>query len=81
MSALAITDKEFSQFQRFIYDAAGISLSAAKKALVTGRLAKRVQQHRLDNYTQYLSLLASGSAPGEVQTALRTESMGAMAHA
>jgi chemotaxis protein methyltransferase CheR len=70
MSALAITDKEFSQFQRFIYDAAGISLSAAKKALVTGRLAKRVQQHRLDNYTQYQTLLDSGSAQGEVQTAI-----------
>jgi chemotaxis protein methyltransferase CheR len=70
MSALAITDQEFARFQRFIYDAAGISLSPSKKALVSGRLAKRVHQHRLNNYAEYLSLLASGSAPGEVQTAI-----------
>jgi chemotaxis protein methyltransferase CheR len=70
MSALAITDNEFARFQRFIHDAAGISLSGTKKALVSGRLAKRVQQHRLDNYAQYLALLASGTAPAEVQTAI-----------
>ncbi len=70
MSAIAITDKEFAQFQRFIYDAAGITLSSSKKALVCGRLAKRVYQHGLDNYAQYLAMLSSGEASGEVQTAI-----------
>ena len=43
---IAITDKEFSQFQRFIHEAAGINLSPAKKALVSGRLARRLQLPR-----------------------------------
>lgn len=70
MSTIDITDHEFVQFQRFIYEAAGISLSAAKKPLVSGRLAKRLQQYRLDSYAEYLHLLASGEAPAEVQTAV-----------
>ncbi len=32
----AIGDQEFAQFQRFIYESAGISLSPGKKALVSG---------------------------------------------
>ncbi len=70
MSAIAITDKEFAQFQRFIYDAAGITLSSSKKALVSGRLAKRLNEHKLGNYAQYLAMLSGGEAPGEVQTAI-----------
>ena len=65
-----ITEHEFAQFQRFIYDAAGITLSSAKKALVTGRLAKRLQSRGLATYTEYFRLLTSGTAPAEVQTAV-----------
>jgi chemotaxis protein methyltransferase CheR len=65
-----ITDQEFSLFQRFIFEAAGISLSPAKKALVCGRLSKRLQQRKLSSYSEYLRLLASGSDPAEVQTAI-----------
>ncbi len=65
-----ITDQEFAQFQRFIYEAAGISLSSAKKALVGGRLAKRLKQYELGSYADYFRLLASGEAPAEVQTAV-----------
>lgn len=65
-----ITDAEFSKFQRFIYDAAGISLSSGKKALVCGRLSKRLQAHRLDSYAKYFELLSSGRAAAEVQTAI-----------
>ena len=70
MSADNITDREFNQFQRFIYDAAGIALSPAKKAMVSGRLAKRLQQYRLDSYADYFRLLESGDAPSEVQVAV-----------
>jgi chemotaxis protein methyltransferase CheR len=65
-----ITDAEFTGFQRFIYEAAGISLSAAKKQMVSGRLAKRLSALGLPAYTQYLALLKSGKSPGEVQTAI-----------
>ncbi len=70
MSAIDITDHEFGQFQRFIYEAAGISLSSTKKPLVSGRLARRVQQYNLRSYAEYFHLLTSGDAPAEVQIAV-----------
>ena len=70
VNTISISDREFVQFQRFIYEAAGITLSPAKKALVSGRLAKRLQQHGLGSYGEYFELLASGRTPAEVQTAV-----------
>lgn len=65
-----ITDAEFGRFQRFIFDAAGITLSPGKKALVCGRLSKRLQAHNLSSYGAYFELLDSGQAAAEVQTAV-----------
>ncbi|CAN5761205.1 protein-glutamate O-methyltransferase CheR [soil metagenome] len=65
-----ISDTEFGHFQRFIFQAAGITLSPGKKALVCGRLAKRLQAHDLSNYTEYFELLSGGKAADEVQTAV-----------
>ncbi|WP_233233825.1 protein-glutamate O-methyltransferase CheR [Bordetella sp. LUAb4] len=66
----AITDQEFTQFQRFIFEAAGISLSPAKKALVCGRLAKRLEARGLDSYAAYFALLKSGQDGVETQMAI-----------
>lgn len=63
----AITDREFQDFQAFIFRLAGISLSAEKKALVTGRLAKRLRHYNLPTYGEYFRLVASGSQPAETQ--------------
>jgi len=61
MSALVqdagLSDREFTDFQRLIRDAAGISLAPTKKALVAGRLAKRLKHHGLDRYADYYRLL------------------------
>jgi chemotaxis protein methyltransferase CheR len=65
-----LSDTEFSRFQRFIFDAAGITLSPAKKALVCGRLSKRLQAHQLKSYGDYCDLLDSGGMADEVQTAV-----------
>lgn len=65
-----ITDHEFSQFQKLIYRIAGIHMSAAKKPLVTGRLAKRLNQYGLASYGEYFKLLNSGDHPRELQTAV-----------
>jgi chemotaxis protein methyltransferase CheR len=65
-----ISEHDFSLFQRFIYEAAGISLSSAKRALVCGRLSRRVQHCNLAGYGAYFRLLASGEAPAEVQIAV-----------
>lgn len=65
-----ITDQEFGWFQRFIFEAAGISMGDAKKALVSGRLARRLVACQLDSFTAYFRLLESGRAPQEVQAAI-----------
>lgn len=66
----AITDKEFALFQRFIFDAAGITLSPAKKALVMSRLSRRLDLRRLSTFAEYFKILSSGQDAQEVQTAI-----------
>jgi chemotaxis protein methyltransferase CheR len=65
-----ITDTEFTRFQRFIFDAAGITLSPAKKALVSGRLSKRLQHRQLDSFASYLRLLEDRREQAEAQMAV-----------
>ncbi len=67
---VALTDAEFARFQRFIFDAAGITLGPAKKALVSGRLGRRLAEHGLPSYSRYLDLLHAGKHPAEVQIAI-----------
>jgi chemotaxis protein methyltransferase CheR len=66
----AITDQELAQFRRFIFDAAGITMSEQKKALVESRLNKRLNLHGLESFGQYYKLLTSGEHPDEVQVAV-----------
>jgi chemotaxis protein methyltransferase CheR len=70
MSAININDREFSQFQKLIYQLAGINFSQAKKALVSGRLAKRLALYNLDSYGDYFKLLTAGSNSAELQVAV-----------
>jgi chemotaxis protein methyltransferase CheR len=70
LSVVTISDREFSQFQTFIFEAAGITLANTKKALVSGRLAKRLKHHELESYGDYFRLISSGKAPDEVQMAI-----------
>ena len=58
MSITQITDAEFAQFQRFIFQAAGISMADAKKTLVMGRLSKRLMHYGLDSFGGYFQLRA-----------------------
>ena len=70
MNLSAISDQEFTQFQKMVYDIAGISLSSAKKTLVSGRLSKRLKHYGLGSYGEYFSLIKSGGNPEETQAAL-----------
>ncbi|HEX5338706.1 MAG TPA: CheR family methyltransferase, partial [Gallionella sp.] len=70
MNQLSLSDKEFRQFQSMIYDIAGISMSPAKKPLVSGRLAKRVKHHSLSSYDDYFKLLMKNGGDGELQVAI-----------
>ncbi|HEY5801126.1 MAG TPA: protein-glutamate O-methyltransferase CheR [Burkholderiaceae bacterium] len=65
-----LSSDEYRQFQRFIFDAAGITLSANKTALVSGRLSRRLRHWGLTSYEAYLRLLESDRVPDERQTAI-----------
>ncbi len=58
MLNVSLKDNEFAYFQQMIFRIAGISMSPAKKALVAGRLAKRLKHHDLDSYEAYFQLLS-----------------------
>lgn len=66
----ALSDVEFQQFQSWIHTTAGINLSSAKKALVAGRLAKRLKHFELDSYGEYFKLIMQSSEAVELQMAL-----------
>ena len=63
-----ITNAEFAQFQKLIYQIAGISLADTKKVLLVGRLGRRLKAHDLTTFGEYYKLVSSGADPGERQT-------------
>jgi chemotaxis protein methyltransferase CheR len=52
-----IAPREFKVVQRMIYDLAGIALSDSKQIMVQSRLAKRLREHNMFSYAEYLDLL------------------------
>ncbi|MRD73244.1 SAM-dependent methyltransferase [Rhodocyclus tenuis] len=62
-----ISDQEFTLFQRLIYKIAGINLSDNKKALVVGRLQRRLGEYGHQSFGEYYRMLASGDHPEELQ--------------
>ncbi len=68
MDQAAITDQEFSLFQRLIHTLAGIHLADSKKVLLVGRLQRRLRERQLDSFSDYYRLLTGGRHPEEVQT-------------
>lgn len=70
MSFVELKDSEFQHFQTWLYRTTGIHLTDAKKALVAGRLAKRLKHHDIGNYGDYFRLITNGQATAELQTAI-----------
>lgn len=52
-TAMAVTDREFAEFQELIYGVAGIFLAPAKKALLEARLGRRVRELGLPSFAAY----------------------------
>ncbi|QZI68425.1 protein-glutamate O-methyltransferase CheR [Pseudomonas protegens] len=67
-----LSDGEFQQFRGMIRDVAGISMSDAKKQLVSGRLAKRLEFFKLSSYGGYYRLLMKDKAELQVAVDLLT---------
>jgi len=67
-----LSDKEFLGFKQMIFDLAGIHMTESKKPLVSGRLAKRLGQHGLDSYGDYLQLVKNDKAERQIALDLLT---------
>ncbi|MCL4818734.1 MAG: protein-glutamate O-methyltransferase CheR [Vicinamibacteria bacterium] len=52
-----LTSSEFARFQRLVLEESGIHLSDVKRALLVGRLARRLRELELDGYGAYLALV------------------------
>ncbi len=70
LAAVVLQEKEFAQFRDLIYRIAGISMSPAKKPLVTSRLAKRLTHYRLASYGEYFQMITAANGKTELQIAV-----------
>ncbi len=50
-----LSDGEFELFRKLIFDAAGISMAPSKKALISGRLSKRLREFGFATYREYFN--------------------------
>jgi chemotaxis protein methyltransferase CheR len=62
-----LSDKEFAGFQKLIYEWAGIHMNESKKALVSGRLMKRLRHYNIASFTDYLKIVKGSDFPEEKQ--------------
>ena len=70
MQIAALNDSEFQQFQSWLHFTAGINLSSSKRALVAGRLSKRLKHYNLSSYGDYFRLISHKTDGAELQLAL-----------
>lgn len=61
MNTQLINEKEFNSFRQFIYEQAGISISASKQSLVSGRLNKRLTVTGSKNFAEYHAFISSAN--------------------
>jgi chemotaxis protein methyltransferase CheR len=67
---MTLTDQEFDFLRKLLYEAAGINLTAEKKALVIGRLTRRIEALGLSSYGEYFRRIAGNLDLEERQWAL-----------
>lgn len=67
MSEVAISDREFVLFRQLMHDVAGVDLAPSKKHLVSGRLSRRLREHRLTSFADYYRLVSQQPGGEEFQ--------------
>ena len=60
-----LNDREFKLFQSLIHKEAGIYLSEVKKALLVGRLSRRIRELGLESFEAYYRHVVDGAHPAE----------------
>jgi chemotaxis protein methyltransferase CheR len=59
-AALTMSDRQFDQLRRIIYERAGIHFQDTKKYVLESRLSRRLEELEFDNYDQYIMFLTAG---------------------
>lgn len=54
---MSLSDEDFSKFQKIMYQETGIFLPTTKKALVIGRISKRLRYNNLESFREYLNFV------------------------
>ena len=67
---MILSDQEFDFLRKLLYEAAGINLNTEKKALVVGRLSRRIEKLGLSSYGEYFRRIAGKLDQDERQWAL-----------
>lgn len=62
-----LSDSEFQLFRRLIYDTAGISMAPAKKALISGRLSKRLRDLGYATFREYFRWIDESKDPAALR--------------
>jgi chemotaxis protein methyltransferase CheR len=65
-----LTDRELNAIVRLVYDRAGITLHAGKKALIVARLQKRVRAGGYASFSDYLEAVERDSSGAEMSALL-----------
>ena len=60
-------DRTFTKLAEIIYNKSGITLNQKKKALVEGRIAKRVRELNLSNHKEYLDFVTDRNNGDEIE--------------
>ena len=69
-SLTSISEQEFSLFSKLVHQRTGIRLGAEKKALLCGRLSKRLKARGVAGFGDYYQLVRQDGEKAELQTAL-----------
>lgn len=64
---IELSDQDFKKFQKKIYELSGIHMSDVKKALIAGRLLKRLRHYDLKSYGDYYAMIDNPANKVELQ--------------
>jgi chemotaxis protein methyltransferase CheR len=67
MTPITLTDKEFKEIAKLVYDSFGITLNESKRSLVVNRLNKMLRSRGFTTFTQYFKHLADDKSGSELQ--------------
>jgi len=67
-----LSDGDLRAIQKFMFEAAGITLDNSKRVLISGRLSKRLRLHGLPGFSHYLKLIARDAHERQIALDLLT---------